>query len=64
MRYLVICKTLDDEILDWKEISRGVSDNAAVMEAFAFGTSVDDTDIVEILGEYETGICMVCQIRF
>lgn len=71
MRYLIICKTLDDEILNWKELHYKESlpdaiscDPSAVLEAFDLGTLTDDTDIVEIYGEYETGIQMVCQICF
>ena len=64
MRYLVICKTLDNEILEWQELTASSSDAAAVSAAFTLGTQVDDTDIIEILGDYETGICMLCQICF
>lgn len=60
MRYLVLCKH-EDVILDWKELRKEPSDNAAVMSAFAFGTSVDGADVIQVYCS-EPDVLLICNI--
>lgn len=64
MKYLIVCFDENESVLAWQELKACYSDNAAVTEAFAFAITVDGTDYVEINGEYELGVELVCQIHF
>lgn len=64
MHYLIICKTRNGVIIAWEDFSGGLNDKVSVLEAFLYGTSIDGTDIIEIYGDYETGVEKLCEIHF
>ena len=72
MEYLVLCKSLDGRLVAWKEFhfdfldpEAECFDSDAVEAAFEFSSWVDDdVDIVEIFGNYPSGLEKVCDICF